>query len=182
MRAEPPRQRDLTEWDVAELQPDSPPVADVVTPLRLAVESGGLWYRDYDTRAFTPTELITHKTNAVIELNRHYEKQVRSQANAWYPEFEQLTWPQQESDARAWADDNAYVTVYLDQLLPDPSLGQQEYDDAKSALATRIVTLADQYRGLALSMTKLLKEHRADIWDATTRAEIDTILATGMSI
>lgn len=181
MRAQPPRQQDLDEWNAAELQPDSPPIADVVTALQLAVEIEDLWYRSYETRAFAPNELISHKTNAVIQLNNHYEKQVRSQANAWYPEFEQLTWPQQEYDARAWVDDNTYVTVYLDQLLPDPLLGQQEYDDAKSALATRIVTLADQYRELALSMTKELKEYRADIWDATTRAEIDAILVTGMA-
>ena len=174
-RAQPPRQQDLDEWGAYVLQPDSPPVADVVISLNTAIEIDGLWYRDYDTRSFTEQELSNYQNQSINTVNGQLDSVVNSMAD-YYPPYERETWPQQESEARAYDADNSAMTPVIDAIMAERGLTD------KSAFASNIIAKADAYRSLAATYVGKRQVYRDRINSATTKADIDAIVAEVLAL
>lgn len=170
-RADPPRQEDLDEWGAFELQPDQPPTADIVTATNIAEQlEDGLWYRVYETRSYTQEELTQHQRNSLQQVNSYMDHIVNNLAD-YYPPYERDTWPQQESEAKAYANDNTTLTPVMDAIM-----GERGLTD-RLQFANNVIAKADAYRALAASYAGRRQSYRDRINNATTRADIDAIVA-----
>lgn len=174
-RAEPPRQQDLDDWGAFELQPDAAPIGDIVQALQTASESGGLWYRDYSVRAFTTEELTAYRKNGLQQINSHMDQLVNNLAD-YYPPYERDTWPQQESEARAHDADPVASTPVMDAIMTERGLTD------RAAFAANVIAKADAYRTLAASYAGKRQAYRDQINAATTKADIDAIVAQVLAL
>ena len=170
-RAEHPRQQDLDDWGAFELQPDNQPDGDVVTAFQTAsVAQDGLWYRDYDVREFTPEELDDYQSNAVRSVNDHYNNLVNSLADD-YPDYEKETWPNQESEARAWVVAQVTPTPVIDIIIAANGSTKEDH-------CSHVISKADAYRAMAADYVGKRHVTVAAIRAATSRKEIDDIVAS----
>ncbi|CAG0967117.1 hypothetical protein MTYP_01054 [Methylophilaceae bacterium] len=89
--------------------------------------------------------------------------------SAGYPASEVLSWPKQETEARAWTADNQAVTPLLDSLAAARGI-------SKAELASRVIVKADlfaQLSGAIIGKRQALEDQLDAISDGLTAEELE---------
>lgn len=115
-----------------------------------------------------PVDLEALRSTKLTEINRQSRIEAGALISA-YPEFERLTWPDQEREARAWQSDNAAETPTLDAIAAARGL---TLDD----LVTRVIAKADAFRLAAGQLAGKRQALEDQIGAAATEAEIEAIV------
>lgn len=169
-RAVPPSDTDLVKWGVYKLQPDVIPEGDVVKPLQTAsLAEDGKWYRDYSNISYTAEELSKYKRNATQEVSEFYQKKVDSLTEL-YPAFEQSTWTWQYEEALALQADPQAPSPIIDKVV------QWSSGFTKTQYVTYLLNNIPVYKNIAGKYIGLLVDAKLSIKNATTKAEIDSIV------
>jgi hypothetical protein len=114
-----------------------------------------------------PVDLDAMRSAKLAEINRQSAIEAGALISA-YPEFERLTWPDQEREARAWQADNAAETPTLDAIATARGLTLAD-------LAGRVITKADTFRLAAGQLAGKRQALEDQIGAAVTQAEIEAI-------
>lgn len=168
----------LAYWGLAYEVVTAPANADDV--LQDPQQVDGIWTTVWVPRVYTESELNSMRLSAVQQLNAHIESIVQAKA-ALYPDFETKTWDVQEAEARAWDADPNAATPYIDILLTG-RYGAENVAAERAGICGRIIANADAYRALGHTYAGICQAHRAAIYGAQTKADIDAALVAALAV
>lgn len=125
------------------------------------------WLYAEEPPAPEPT-LAEAQAAQLAQINRDFETAAQA-LTAGYPEAERLTWPIQQSEALAWATDNAAPTPYLDGLADARGITPAEM---------RALTLAQvqAFQQASQQLVGTRQRLRDEINAATTVADVRTVV------
>lgn len=130
----------------------------------------GVWTQVWTERAYSAEEIAAFKVGAIEMINAHYQGIVDGLSER-FPAFERDTWPYQDVEATAWIDNNAAPTPVIDALLAERT------GISKAAYCNGFATKFTTYKGIAGKFVGRRQKVVALINNATTKADIDAIVA-----